>query len=381
MSEPLVDFSVGLTDPASFPTEAFAEAASRAVLETGSDFVFYPGTLGHPGLRSLLAEREAHREGIEVQADQIALTNGSMQAVTLVGRVLLEARGDVIVTEELTYSGTINAYKGLGAELVGVPVDEHGMRIDELDATLARLTAAGTPARFVYTLPTYQNPTGAVMPVERRRALLEVARRHQVLVVEDNCYGDVHFDGEVPPSIYSLAEPGEVLYIGSLSKILAAGVRLGYLMAPTPLLARFSDMRFDAGHSVLSASVLAAFLGEGRLWQHIALHNRNLVAKRDALVAALESELGGLCRWTVPVGGLFLWLHLPEEIDRDTLAATGEQRGVLYGRGSNFHVHGDDVPALRLAFGYPTVEEIGIGVTRLADSIRACVPEAARASA
>lgn len=368
-----VDFSVGLTDPACFPSEELATAAADAVREMGSGFVLYPGTMGHLGLREVLAARESRRESIEVRPEDVALTNGSMQGVTLVARVLMRARGDVIVTEELTYSGTIKAYRGLGARLMGIPVDRHGMRVDVLEERLEELAADGVEPRFIYALPTYQNPTGTVMPTERRQELLAAARRFGVLVVEDNCYGDVHFDGDVPPSIYSMAEPGEVLYLGSLSKIFAAGVRLGYMVGPPCLLEPIVEQRFDAGHSLLSAAICHAYLKD-RLWQHVDTHNSALRRKRDTLVASL-AEHGDLWRWLTPVGGLFLWLELPAETDLDRLERLAAERGVLYGRGSNFHVDAVDVPCLRLAFGYPAVEQIPGAIATLA----ACVREAAAA--
>ena len=378
MTKP-VDFSVGLTDPVSFPTEELATAAAAAIREMGSDLVLYPGAMGHLPLREILAARESKRESMDIRPEHVALTNGSMQGVTLVARVLMQARGDVIVTEELTYSGTIHAYRGLGARLVGIPVDEDGMQVSILERTLSELAATGTPPRFIYTLPTYQNPTGTVMPIERRRALLEIARRFGVLIVEDNCYADVHFDGQVPPSIYSLAEEGEVLYLCSLSKIFAAGVRLGYMIAPPSLLGPIVEQRFDAGYSALSSAVCSAFL-KGRLWDHVEKHNSALRLKRDALVAALEEEAAPW-HWHTPVGGLFLWLGLPAETDLDLLQRLGEERGVLYGRGSNFHIDSLDVPFLRLAFGYPTVEEIRQGIATLAGCVRdAAAAEPRRAS-
>ena len=168
---PMVDFSVGMSDPKSFPVEGMAEAASEAIRSVGEDFTLYPGGLGHLGLRQLMAERESAREGVEVDPDHIALTNGSMQAVTLMARARMQAKGDVIIAEQYTYSGTINSYRGLGARLVGVPVDNHGMQTDRLERTLELLHSQGTKPCFIYTIPTYQNPSAAVMPLERRQQL------------------------------------------------------------------------------------------------------------------------------------------------------------------------------------------------------------------
>ena len=202
----IIDFSVGMSDPDSFPTEALAKAAARAIQEVGSGFAQYPGGYGHEGLRRVLAQRETSREDFEFHHDQLALTNGSMQGVTLVGQTFLEP-GGVIVTEELTYSGTIGAYRGIGARLEGVRVHNLGMVVDELDGVLRKLSSEGTKPAFIYTIPTYQNPTAAVMSLERRLQLLQVARAHEVLVVEDNCYADVRFEGEVPQTLYALAGP------------------------------------------------------------------------------------------------------------------------------------------------------------------------------
>ena len=312
--------------------------------------------------------RESKREGIDVSADHIALMNGSMQAVTLVAEALMEGPGDVIVTEELTYSGTIGAYKRLGAELVGVPLDEQGMRVDALADVLADLRRKGTRPRFIYTLATYQNPTGSVMPRQRRLELLEVARYYETIVVEDNCYGDVHFEGPEEPALYALDDSPNVLYIGSLSKILGPGVRLGYLLARPPMLGRILDRRYDGGNSLLAAASCAALFRD-RLWQHLAETNAILKEKRDAVFAGLEEGASDLCTWSRPVGGMFLWIEFPEDVDRDRLMALCAERGIVVARGQGFHIRREDVPAIRLAFGFASLEAIREGVPLLAECI------------
>ena len=366
---------VGMTAPEAFPAAEMAEAAGRAILDIGKDFAFYPGDLGHAGLREVLARREADREGVEFDPDEIALTNGSMQAVTLVGRVLMEEPGDIVITEETTYSGTLGAYRGLGFRLVGVPVDEQGMDVGELRRTLASLAADGHKPRFIYTLPTYHNPTGAVMPRERRLEMIEAAREFDVLLVEDNCYADVHYDDapRPPQSLYTLANGDGVVYIGSLSKILGAGVRIGYLLARQPLQQRFLDQRFDAGQSTLSSSIVAELL-RGRLPAQIERNNAALLPKRDALLAALAEQLGGVCTWRKPSGAMFLWVGLPDEVDREKLFATSEQRGLAYGYGAAYHAGGEDVPFLRLAYACPSVDGIREGVELLAECLREVAP-------
>ena len=371
-----IPMRVGMTAPEAFPAAEMAEAAGRAILDIGKDFAFYPGDLGHPGLREVLARREADREGVEFDADEIALTNGSMQAVTLVGRVLMEEPGDVVITEETTYSGTLGAYRGLGYRLVGVPVDKQGMDVGELRRTLASLAADGHRPRFIYTLPTYHNPTGAVMPRERRLGMIEAAREFDVLLVEDNCYADVHYDDapRPPQSLYTLASGDGVVYIGSLSKILGAGVRIGYFLAKPPLQQRFLDERYDAGQSTLSSSIVAELL-RGRLPAQIERNNAALLPKRDALLTALGEQLGGVCTWRKPAGAMFLWVGLPEEVDREALFAVCEQRGLDYGYGAAYHADGEDVPFLRLAYACPSVDGIREGVELLAECLREVAPD------
>ena len=366
------DFSTGTTNPETFPTEALAEAAARAVRSHGVELNTYPGSLGHEGLRRLMAQRELDREGVRLDPERIALTNGSMQAVTLTAEALCEGHDDVVLMEEYCYSGTVRAYRGLGIEMVGVPVDGNGMRTDALASTLERLRAEGCVPRFIYVLATYQNPTGSVMPRARRIELLRIAREHRCIVVEDNCYGDVHYDGAKPPALYALAEddPRQV-YMCSLSKIFAPGVRLGYLTASSPeLFERIMGRRFDAGPNTLAAAITAQYL-EGRLWEHCEMANEALKAKRDAMLAALDAELGNTCSWSRPPGGLFIWVRLPDDTDLGRLEALAAEHEVGYQHGSDFHVDGKGGPYIRLAFGFARVPDIHEGIARLARCIKA----------
>ena len=362
------DFGSGRTDPGSFPTEELAAAAREAVREIGPELCLYPGDMGHQGLREIMAVRESEREGVDVSPDHISLMNGSMQAVTLVAEALMQGVGDIVVTEELTYSGTIGAYQNLGVELVGVPLDEHGMRTDALADTLEDLHRKGTPPRFIYTLATYQNPTGSMMPRARRLELLEVARRYDAVVVDDNCYGDVHFEGAKEPSLYALDDSPNIIYICSLSKILGPGVRVGYVVARPPMLGRLLDRRFDGGNSLLASSICAHYFRD-RLWDHIERNNAILKEKRDAVFTGLEQSVGDICTWSRPVGGLFIWVEFPDDVDRDKLMALCAERNIMVARGQGFHIHREDVPAIRLAFGYAALEDIQEGVPLLGECI------------
>jgi len=366
----IYDFAVGRTNPATFPLEAFSRSATRAIERDFALYANYPGELGHEGLRRLMAKRESEREGVPVDHDRIALTNGSMQAVTLVAEALIARQDDIVITEEFTYPGTISAYRNMGIRMLGLPVDDEGMRPDALERALEELARKGTPPRFIYTEATYQNPTGTTVPRARRLEILALAKRFGVILVEDNCYGDVHFEGEKPPAYYALDDYEQQIYICSLSKILAPGVRLGYLMAPPALFRRVLDRRHDAGSNTLAASIVAEYL-EGRVWAHCAEQNDAFKQKRDRLCTALETHVGDSCRWSAPAGGLFLWLRLPDDTDRQRLQALAAERGFRYAPGRVFQVDNEDVPYLRLAFGHVPDAMIDEGIPVLAECIRA----------
>lgn len=363
------DFSTGNTNPETFPTQALIEAAGRAIAESVEDFNRYPGKLGHEGLRRLMADREAAREGVRLDPDHIMLTNGSMQAVTLVAEALCHGHDDAVIMEEYSYSGTINAYRALGIEMIGIPLDGHGMRMDVLDETLQQMHAAGRPPRFIYTLVTYQNPTGAVMPRARRLELIALARKYDCILVEDNCYADVHFEGEKPPALYALDDGANQIYMCSLSKIFAPGVRLGYLTAKEPLFERLLARRHDAGPNTMAAAICTEYLRE-RLWAHCEMANAALKIKRDAMLSALESELGNACSWSHPPGGLFIWVRLPDGVAVEQLEVIAAKRGVGFANGSSFHVRAATGPYIRLAFGFPSVEEIRAGIATLGKCVR-----------
>ncbi len=363
------DFGTGNTNPETFPTEEFAAAAQRAIRNSAVDLNTYPGMFGHPGLRALMAQRESDREGVPVDPDSMILTNGSMQAVTLVAEVLCR-RGDPVIMEDFNYIGTISAYRNLGVDMVGVPLDENGMRMDALAATLQRLQDEGRPARFIYTLATYQNPTGTLLPRERRLQLIEIAERFDTIVFEDNCYADVHYEGDKPPALYALDDSERMVYACSLSKIFCPGVRLGYLMARGRLLGKLAGHRNDAGPNTLAAAIVTEFLGDGRMWPHIDMANAALKRKRDAMFEALEATLGNVCTWSQPVGGLFIWVKLPDSIDLERLAQLAAERDVAYAPGRNFQIHNEDVKYVRLAFGFPSEQLIREGIPVLASCIR-----------
>ena len=371
MSKIHYDFGSGRSDPSTFPVAGLQAAATKVIAEQAQELTEYPGNLGHPGMRQAMALRETEREGVTVDADHLMITNGSMQGVTLSAEALQENHGDAILVEEYSYPGTLSAYRNLKLDMVGIPLDEGGMRPDKVEEQLARLSKEDRLPKFIYTISTYQNPTGFVMPEARRRQIIELGQRYHVPIIEDNCYADVHYDGPLEPAFYALDDDPNIIYLCSLSKILAPGLRLGYIYAKPPMLDRLLARRSDAGSNTLAAAITAEFYKDG-IAAHAKVANPVLKEKRDLTLQGLKEELGDICVWSVPVGGLFIWVRLPEDVDRQKLMAMSREQGVAYLPGQSFHYQRQDVPFLRLAFGHLTLDQISAGLPILARCIKTC---------
>ena len=318
-----------------------------------------------------MAEREADREGLTIDPNHLLLTNGSMQGVTLTAEALQDNPGDTVLVEEYCYPGTLSAYRSLKYDMVGIPLDEGGMCPDAVEAALSRLAKEKRLPKFIYTISTYQNPTGFVMPKARRLQIIELAKHYNVPIVEDNCYADVHYDGPLEPAFYSLDDDPNQIYLCSLSKILAPGLRLGYIYARPPMLEKIMARRHDAGSNYLAAAIAAEFY-KGGIQAHAKATNPVLKEKRDLTIAGLESELSDICVWSEPVGGLFIWVRIPEDVDRKALRDMALGEGLNFLPGQSFHYQRKDVAYLRLAFGHLTFEQISAGIPILAKCIQSC---------
>jgi 2-aminoadipate transaminase len=385
------NFGSGMPDPKTFPNEALAAAAQRAIVREGASLVRYPEQRGYAPLREIAAARFERNHGLRVPLGDVVLTNGSMQAIILATQAYARA-GDTVLVEEYCYSGTLGVLRQYGTRVEPVALDEQGLRVDVLDATLERLQREGRRVAFVYTIATHQNPTGSMLPPERRREVLVVCRRRGVLLVEDDCYADVLFEGEAPRAMYAMAAemgatdagtsgagdsgagdgPG-VLYIGSFSKILGPGIRLGYFIAPERIAGKLLAYKRDGGTTALASMVVAEYFKDS-LWTHVAEVCDAVRSKRDTLFAALERELGGLVEWSRPHGGLFTWIALPEGIDTRAIAERAKERGILYGSGRSFDAADRDVQYLRLAFGFIDEALIPEGIALLGECIEGAAP-------
>jgi 2-aminoadipate transaminase len=370
------NFGAGNPDPGVFPSQDLGEAARRVLTRVGTELAHYPEARGLPELRGVARQRFEHNHHVRPPLEEIVITNGAMQGLQLSAQGLARP-GDTVIMEEFEYVGTIRVFRQCGLQLAAVAVDEQGMRMDALEQVLEQQAASGKPPAFIYTTASYQNPTGTSQPLERRRKLLELARAYGVMIVEDDTYADISFEPLTVPAIYALANPGEVMYLGSFSKILGPGVRLGFFMASESIITRVMPWKMDGGTSMLAQLVVAEYFKD-HLWDHIEEGRQAVKAKRNLLLDALEGEFGSVAgmRWTQPDGGLFVWVKLPEDVDRTRLRELAVARGITYSTGQAFHALNADVPYLRLAFGWIEKDDIAGGVQALAECVREAMPAA-----
>lgn len=365
-------FVGGNNDPDGVPVEDFRAAADAVLAREGRALATYGlghGPQGYRPLRAFLAEKLRRDAAISCSADDIMMVSGSLQALDLVNQTLL-ARGDTVIVEQDNYQGTLTRLARLGVEAVGIPLDQHGIRMDALASALAELKSRGVRPKYIYTIPTVQNPTGTVMPESRRLELLRLSEQHGVPIFEDDCYADLTWDGQRPRAIHALAEHGGVVHIGSFSKSVAPALRVGFVVAPWRLMSIMLALKTDAGSGALEQMLLAEYCTT-RFESHVPELVRGLRAKLETLIEALNAEFGTAAEFTAPQGGIFLWVKLPDHVDTMGLARAALKAGVAINPGPEWST--DPVHArsrLRLCFASPSHQEIRDGVAILAEVCR-----------
>jgi 2-aminoadipate transaminase len=366
------NFIGGHNDPEIVPVDALIASAERALRREGRSLATYnlgQGALGHPGLRAFLAGKLAAKRGIAATPDDILITSGSLQSLDLVNQLLLEP-GDTVVMEEFTYSGALDRVRRRGARIEGVPLDQDGLRTDLLAERLAALAASGVRPKYIYTIPTVQNPTGTVMSLERRRELLRLSDEHGVPIFEDECYADLLWDGEWPTALRGLPGGEQVIHIGSFSKSLAPALRLGYVSAPWEVLSRLLACKHDGGTPAIEQMIVADFFG-AHFDDHVGRLKAALHGKLAVLADALAEQFGTAADFALPKGGIFLWLTLPEQVDTSALAGPALEAGVAFNPGAEWSTD----PArgrhrMRLCFALPGADDLRAGIAALAEVCR-----------
>jgi 2-aminoadipate transaminase len=273
----------------------------------------------------------------------------------------------VVLIEAANSAGTIGKLDALGVEYIGIDLDQDGMRMDALEQALTDLAEQGHKPKYIFTIPTIQNPTGTVMPVERRREMLALAKRFDVPIFEDDCYADLVFTGDRPPAIRALDDEGRVIYCATFSKTIAPALRVGYLVAPWPLMGHILPLKTDAGSGALEQMVLAQYLPDN-FDAHVSALLPMLQEKADTMAAALDEHFGTSVQYHKPEGGIYMWVTLPENVDTDRLFQVALAQGVEINPGSQWSVDGAaNRHRMRLCFGHPPVDNIRDGIARLAE--------------
>jgi 2-aminoadipate transaminase len=369
---PPYNFIGGHNDAEHVPVDKLIAAATAVLAREGATLATYgleSGPLGYQRLREFLVGKLKRDAGISCGSDEILITSGSLQALDLVNGILL-ARGDTVIIERDTYQGALNRLTRLGVNAVGIPLDGQGLRMDALAAALADLQARGVRPKYIYTIPTVQNPTGTIMGEERRIELLQLSEKHGVPIFEDDCYADLIWDGRRPPALHAMTGCDNVIHIGSFSKSIAPALRVGYIVARWELLSRMLALKTDAGSGALEQMVLAEFC-TAHFTAHVPQLRRALRSKLETLMDALAEHFGTAAEFDDPKGGIFLWVKLPDTVDTLRLAQAALARGVSINPGPEWSAdkaHGKS--RLRLCFANPSSDAIRQGVATLAEVCR-----------
>jgi 2-aminoadipate transaminase len=361
-------FVGGNNDPEEIPIEGLIDAAASVLRREGSKLAIYNlglGPQGYPGLRQFVADRCKRHRGMDIAVDDVMIVTGSGQGIDMISKLLVNP-GDTVLCEEFCYQGAMNRFRKLGAKLEGMKLDEDGIVIDALRDQLAGLKARGVTPKFIYTIPTIQNPTASILPLDRRKALITLAREYNTAIFEDECYADLLWQGvEAPPALYAL-DPGCVIHLGSFSKSLAPALRLGYIIAPWEIMRRLLPLKGDSGTGALDQMIVAEYFSKN-FEKHLGHLNGVLHDKLQCMVQAVEREFGTSAECWQPKGGIFLWIKLPEHVDVRTLLKPAAERGIIFNEGPAWAVSADNSRShLRLCFAMPSKKTIEEGVRAFA---------------
>ncbi len=365
---PKYNFIGGHSDPDLVPMDSFIESATNVFKGDARNIAMYNfdgGPQGVLSLRSFLVEKLAAERGIHVTTEEILITSGSGQGIELINEILLD-EGDTVIVESFTFAGALSNLRRRRVNFVGVDIDESGIRMDRLKDILENLKTNGIRPKYIYTIPTLQNPTGTVMTMERRYQLIKLSEEYEVPIFEDECYADLIFEGECEKAIRSLDDSNRVLHIGSFSKSLGPGLRLGYVVASWDVMSRLISKKSDAGTGVMDQMIVGDYFSN-HYDEHILDMRSALKRKCDVLSAALREHFGPLVDFQEPRGGMYLWVKLPSGIDSRDMVQTALEEGVAYNPGPDWSADPDAAANyIRLCFALPSENEIREGIEKLA---------------
>lgn len=361
-----ISFAGGLPDPALFPSESIADVTNKILRDSSGVALQYGATLGRPSLREKIAGMMA-KEGVNATLDNIIITTGSQQGLTLSTMVFLNP-GEVIVTENPSYLGALAAFDPYETSYVGVNGDADGMYMDELEAVLQK-----TPnVKMIYVIPNFQNPTGRTWSLEKRKQLIEIANRYDLIVLEDNAYGEIRFEGERIPSIKSFDTEGRVVYLGSFSKILSPGLRVAWACVDQDLLPKFELVKYgcDLQSAELAQMQVSEFMDHNDIEEHIAKINQVYKERRDLMLQVIDNEFPKEAKYYYPEGGMFVWVELPAHVNTRELLKKAVLKKVAFVPGGSFYPQNDCESSMRLNFSTMDNDKIVSGMKILAELLK-----------
>jgi len=365
---PLFEFGGGYPDPVSFPYEGMIEATAKMMAAEGAQAMTYGDPQGYLGLRELICHKYQLFEMMKATPENIVVANGSGQALSLAFSAFVDP-GDAIIAEAPTFSGSLNTIRRHGPHVLDVPVDEEGIVTDAVRERLQGLRRAGRRCKLIYTIVNFHNPAGPSQSLRRRQELIALAHEFDTLILEDDAYGELRFEGETLPPLYALDRGGRVIRAGTFSKILGAGVRLGWLCAPKDMVPALQSFLFGGGTNPFMSRVATYFMRD-----NMAAHVQRLIgvyrAKRDAMLKGLDEVLKGTdATISRPAGGFFLWIRLPSGTDKERLAERAVQARIQYTPGPVFYANGGGEDYIRLAFSYEQPDKCYEGARLLAKAM------------
>ncbi len=363
----IISFAGGLPAPELFPVEEMKKISVRVLEEMGVEALQYSTTEGYRPLREKIVERMA-KIGVETRADDVLVISGSQQGLDFAGKIFLDP-DDVVVCESPSYLGAINAFKAYECKFLEIETDDDGMIMEDLEAKLAKTDKV----KMIYVIPDFQNPSGRTWSVERREGLLKIAAQYDLPIVEDNPYGELRFEGEIPPSLRSMDKDGRVIFLGTFSKTFCPGMRLGWVNAEPDLLEKFIFVKqgSDLQTSSMAQRELSLFLDEYDLDAHIDKIKAVYKKRRDLMMDTIKKEFPKEAKYTYPSGGLFTWVELPDYINTKELMVKAVEKKVAFVPGGSFHPSGNKENTMRLNYSNMSEEKIVEGITRLGQLLHA----------
>lgn len=370
-SPDLISFGGGMPNPQTFPISDLKEIIDYIITDEGNLAFQYGNTGGLNDLRDEISKLVKRTEDINTEEKDIIVTSGSQQGLYALGKIFINP-GDIIITESPTYVGAISAFNANAAKMIDIPMDDEGMKIDLLQKKLEELKAEGKRPKFIYTIPTFQNPTGVTMNLERRKHLLDLSEDYEIPLVEDNPYGELRYSGEKIPSIKSMDRNNTVTYLGTFSKVMTPGLRIGYTIGPNEVVEKINLLKqaLDLATNTLSQYVAYEYLKRKIMDKQIPKTVELYRKKRDTMLKALQDYFPEDSRWSRPDGGMFIWATVNESINTTKMLKKSIENNVAYVSGASFSPNGGHTNSMRINFTFSEEEKIIEGIKRLSKVIR-----------